>query len=235
MSESHECILQNGLQPPFMMCIYGKSNSGKSHMLRYIMHQINKHSLQTDNTPRFDYGIVMCPTVFVEGCFDYIPSKYIHNEFNPEIVQNLMKLQQKNQDKQAFLILDDLGDDDLKHPVLKELAKKGHHYNITTFILTQYVHLLPPSVRANTFYALGYNVGEGKREMSALYEAYGARIGSECDFKKFYFEAILDHQCVFWDLQCNSQDRNGCSYQIVKAPAEIPPFNIKYRRKLTGK
>ena len=193
-------------------------------MLRYIMHQMNQHG------PRFDYGIVMCPTAFVEGCFDYIPSKYIHNEFNPEIVQNLMKLQQKNQDKQAFLILDDLGDDDLKHPVLKELAKKGRHYNITTFILTQYVHLLPLSVRANTFYALGYNVSKGKREMSALYEAYGARIGSECDFKKFYFEAILDHQCVFWDLQAP-----GGLYQIVKAPAEIPPFNIKYRRKLRGK
>jgi ABC-type ATPase involved in cell division len=54
----------------FFMIIAGKSGSGKSHFLRFLIKEINIHQ-------PFDYGIVISNTYFEKESFDYIPKKYI--------------------------------------------------------------------------------------------------------------------------------------------------------------
>ena len=209
-------------KPSFFMIIAGRSNSGKSWFLRYLMREINIHK-------QFDFGVVMSNTAW-EGSFDYIPKKYIYEEFNEDVIKNLIKIQKDNLskgiNKRAFIILDDcIAEKEMEQPIMKKLAIMGRHYNITTIITTQYVHMISPVLRANSNYNLFFNIGEGVREMKATYDAFGNRFKNYDDFKKFYYNAIKDHKFIMY----NNQEGK---YNIYRAPENIPQFLIKYNKKI---
>ena len=44
---------------------------------------------------KFDFGVVICPTSFNDG-YNYVPKKYIFEEFNENIFKNLISVQKKN-------------------------------------------------------------------------------------------------------------------------------------------
>jgi DNA replication protein DnaC len=67
----------------FFMIICGKSGSGKSHFLQYLIREINKEK-------PFDFGIVMSNTAW-EGAFDYVPDKYVFENFSEKVIKNMMK------------------------------------------------------------------------------------------------------------------------------------------------
>jgi hypothetical protein len=88
----------------------------------------------------FDFGIVMSNIAF-EGSFNLIPSKYVFENFNEEVIKNMVKIQKDNISKSItkryFLILDDcIAEDKMKQPIIKKLAIMGGHYNITTILTT---------------------------------------------------------------------------------------------------
>jgi hypothetical protein len=56
------------------------------------MREINK------SKKPFDFGIVMSNTSW-EGSFDYVPPKYIFEEFNENVLKNLIKIQKDNLQK----------------------------------------------------------------------------------------------------------------------------------------
>ena len=104
---------QLGIQKlPFTMCVYGKSDSGKSYFHKYLMREISK-----SNT-KFDFGVVIFPTSFNDG-FNYVPKKYIFEEINENILKNQISIQKKNVQnnvkKNAFVKLDDLLEDHLNN------------------------------------------------------------------------------------------------------------------------
>jgi hypothetical protein len=208
---------------PFFMIIAGKSGSGKSHFLRFLMKEINIHQ-------PFDYGIVMSNTCFEKESFDYIPKKYIFEEFNEDVIRNMIKLQKTNLSKEvqkhSFLLLDDcIAEKEVDNPIMKKLAIMGKHFNISTILTTQYVHLIPSVIRANAHYNLFFNIGEGVREMKAIYDAFGYRFKNYNDFKQFYYNAIKDHKFIMYNTEEGK-------YNIYRAPENIPPFLIKYNKKI---
>jgi hypothetical protein len=78
----------------------------------------------------------------------------------------MIKLQKTNLSKgvqkHAFLILDDcIAKREVENPIMKKLAIMGRHFNISTILTSQYVHLIPPVIRANAHYNLFFNIGEG--------------------------------------------------------------------------
>lgn len=197
----------------------GKSNSGKSHLLKYLMREYSKHNA-------FSYGVVMSNTSF-EGSFDYIPKKYIYEDFNEDIIKNVIKIQKTNLMKgyrnRAFIILDDCcSENEFMNPVIKKLAVMGRHFLITTILTTQYCHLVPPVLRANSNYNIYFNVGQGLRELKAIYEAYGQRFKSYNEYKQFYYKNIEDHKFIMYVDDC---------YKVFRAPEEIPAFNITFNKK----
>ncbi len=210
------------IQRPFSAIINGKSGSGKSHVLRYIMREISK------SDKPFDYGVVMSNTAW-EGSFDYIPKKYIYEDFNEDVIKNLIKLQKNNLEKkiqkQAFIILDDCcSENEFTNNVIKKLFVMGRHYNISTILTTQYVHLVPPVLRSNSFYNLFFNIGEGYRELQSVYQAYGGRFTSYSDFKEFYYNNIRCHKFIMWNCQKDN-------YQVYRVPQKIPYFKLSYNNK----
>ena len=98
-----------------MMVIIGKKDTGKSFLVRDVLFQTQRH---------FPVGTVISATEAANEFFQtMVPSKFIHDKYRPEIVQNVIKRQatiksKRNTDKtsrggasnvdpRAFLILDD--------------------------------------------------------------------------------------------------------------------------------
>jgi DNA helicase HerA-like ATPase len=180
---------------PFFMIIAGKSGSGKSHFLRFLMKEINIHH-------PFDYGIVMSNTCFEKESFDYIPKKYIFEEFNEAVIKNMIKIRKNNLSKgvqkYVFLILDDcIAEKEAENPIMKKLAIMGRHFNISTILTTQYVHMVSPVLRSNSHYSLFFNI----REMQSTYQSFGNRFKNYDAFKQFYYNAIKDHKFIMYNNQ----------------------------------
>lgn len=209
---------------PALIIINGTQGSGKSHFLKYLMRE---NSLGP--TP-FQFGIVFTNTAF-EGSFPYIPKKYIFENFDENVLKNLMNIQKNNVKKgivkQAFVIYDDCLDEpqQFHNETMKKLSTQLRHYNITMIITTQYAHILGPRYRANAIYSTFFNVGEGRRETEAIFNAYGARFKNFEEFKRFYYANTKDYKFV-------SYNKDTDSYQTYKCPSEIPDFKIKYNRKI---
>lgn len=203
----------------FFLIINGKSNSGKSHLVRWLMREISIHN-------PFSYGIVMSNTAF-EGSFDYIPNKYIFEDFNEDIIRNVIKIQKKNIERgyknRAFIVLDDCcSQNEFMNPVLKKLAVMGRHYFISIILTSQYTNLIPPTLRSNSNFSIYYDIGEGVREMRAVYESYGQRFKSYDEFRQFYYKNIENHQFIMY---CDSE------YKVFRCPEKIPQFKITFNKK----
>ena len=209
----------------WLLILNGKQGSGKSHLISWLMREIynSKHP--------FDYGIVFCNTLF-EDSFDYLPKKYLYENFDEDVLKNLMKLQKDNVKKgikkRAFVIFDDCLDDkkQFSNETIRKLTTQLRHYNISVIFSTQYPHLIPPRVRSNAMYSVFFDIGAGRRELESTYNCYGNRFSSFHDFKQFYFENIKDHKFIMYD-------KNQNKYIVYRAPEEIPSFKYKYNKKIS--
>lgn len=207
-------------KPSFFMTVNGKTGAGKSVFIKYLMREFSIHK-------PFDFGIVMSNTAW-EGSFNYVPKKYVFEDFNEDILKNLIKIQKDNLsksiEKRAFVLLDDCcSENKMKSPILKKLAIMGRHYLITVILSTQYVHLLPPVLRANSFYNVFFDLGQGRRELEACYNSYGQRFKNYDDFKQYYYDNINNHKFILF------QHETG-EYKTFRCPSTIPPFYLKYNK-----
>lgn len=208
---------------PFTLIINGKAGSGKSHLLKYIMRETSKAEIS------FDYGIVFSNTAW-EGSFNYVPEQFVYEDYNEEVIEKLIKLQEDNLkkkiNKQAFIILDDCcSENEYNSTILKKLFIMGRHYMISLILTTQYPHLVPPCLRSNSNFNVFFNIGEGIREMRAVYECYGQRFKNYDEFRIFYYDNIADHKFIMWRGEVDG-------YQVYKAPDIIPSFLLKFNIKI---
>lgn len=210
-------------KPPYLLLINGKQGSGKSHFITYLL----RENMLSEN--KFDYGIVFCNTAFEDSSWQFLPKNYVYEEFQEEVLDNLMKLQRKNLmagiNTSAFVIFDDALDDPDQWTckAMKKLSTQLRHYNISMIISTQYVNLVPPRFRGNSMYSIFFDVGSGVRELEALYSAYGQRFKNYQEFKEFYYNNIKNHQFIMYN-------KDSDEYLVYKAPAEIPKFTFKYNK-----
>ena len=79
----------NKLQLPVSMLICGKPKSGKSHVIKYLLYCF---TAKQDLYKRFSYGVIFCKTSFNKS-YDYIPSSWVYSKYEPDALENLMKIQ----------------------------------------------------------------------------------------------------------------------------------------------
>lgn len=211
------------LTPPYLLIINGKQGSGKSHFIKYLM----RETYFSNN--KWDYGIVFSNTAWENGSWDYLPEKYVYEEYVEKVLINLMAIQKKNLEKKinssCFVIFDDCLDDkdQWTSSCMKKLSTQLRHYNITMIISTQYPHLIPPRFRANAMYSIFFDIGSGVRELDALYNAYGQRFKNFSDFKEYYYNNINDHKFIMYNKDTDK-------YLTYRCPEKIPEFNYKYNK-----
>jgi hypothetical protein len=206
------------LEKPFFLLIAAKPNSGKSHLIRYIM-TLNHADYHKDP---FKYGVVFTNTSFNNG-YDYIPSDYVHAQYNPDIIAKLMQIQIKNNcSHRAFCLFDDcLPLKGFNSQVWIDLATQFRHYNISLIVSTQYIYRIPPTQReCCTHFAMFYQATS--RSINACYETIGSYFDNQKEFSKFITERLGNHKFVLFDTRGNidSNDKN-ILYPVMTCPPKV--------------
>lgn len=155
----------------------GKRRTGKSWVFRNLMYVFK------DKIPA---GIVISQTDELNKFWrQYVPSKYIYNKYEPEILDavfdrqkqilNDHNLSESEKDKKApfFVLLDDvISDQRLKFDSnLMELFVAGRHYRLFVLITTQYAKAITPTLRGNTDYCFMMKCIQS-RQREALWEDF---------------------------------------------------------------
>lgn len=212
---------------PSLIIITASIGSGKSHLLRYIMNEIKD---------KLDYGIVFSHTIFDDENLDYIPKKFKHRVYNPDLIKSLMKIQSeqpKQIRKKAFMILDDfLGGKSTKKtpnwstcPVFTDLLSELRHYNVFIVINTQYINKIPPIVREQALNVAIFN-SDTKRSLNALYESYGQSFNSYDLFREHILRNVKEHNFLWYTRGVSNMKER---YKIMNAPKKIPKFMLRYK------
>ena len=211
---------------PGLHIICGLQGGGKSHLIRYIMHEKRR---------TFNWGIVFTQTKFGGGNFDYIPENFVHAQYSPAKLIALKKLQERlikdGKSPAAFIIFDDcLYGKIWNDPELLSLCTQLRHYNITCIISTQYPNALPPPLRTNAFTVSIFQMTT-ERALKALYESFGQLFESYTAFRQYIFANTGDHSFLLFDAR-NGGTTVAERYYVMKAPADIPQFMMKMTKKI---
>lgn len=203
---------------PGLTLIIGLQGSGKSTLIRYIMHA---------NRKKFSYGLVFCNTAFSGDSFDYVYDKWIHPEFNENALVSLMNIQKKEREKHtAFVIFDDaIFGAQWKNEKFKQLITQLRHYNIWCCISSQYPHAIPPTLRSNAFNCFMFCMGT-ENALKALYESYGMFFNSFNEFKNYLLKNTGSYQFIHFDAR-NTSSNIAEKYHVMKIKNKIPKFTIE--------
>ena len=147
----------NEIKDDKVVVLIGKRDTGKSFLARDILYH-------HQNIP---VGQVISGT---EGANQFyqkiVPKLFIHDEFKPDIISNMlarqkMMIEKKNGggleasiDPRAFLILDDCLYDNTwaKDKYMRSVFMNGRHYKLLFILTMQYALGIPPNLRTNIDY-----------------------------------------------------------------------------------
>ena len=135
-----------------ILVFIGKRGTGKSTLVRDIL-SYHKH---------IPSGVVFSSTEESNGYWGkHIPDVYIHDEYDPDVMQAIVDLQRKKRstDKEkpppgAFILCEDCMADRhfAKDKTLRGVFFNGRHWNILLLITMQYCLGIDPALRANIDY-----------------------------------------------------------------------------------
>lgn len=211
---------------PGFIIISASQGSGKSHLIRYLIHK---------NRKDIDYCIVFCNTSF-DASYDYIPKEYVHPMYDEQVLDNLMNIQsklvKKGIKKNAWLIFDDcLFDGQFNSKPFMRLSTQLRHYNITCIISTQYPQIVKPQFRNNCF-QVGMFKTSTLNALQALYSSYGQEFNTFQEFKSYLNKATNQQYTFVWFDKTITTDDIQKKYQISLCPAKIPKFVLEFNLKI---
>lgn len=213
---------------PGLVILNSKPGGGKSHASRYIM---------SENRGLFAHGIAFSKSAFNEGNLDFVPDyggdpRYLnfrHLRYDGTVLREFLAGQARYPvDKRplGFVIIDD----DISEPgmfedeVMIDLASMYRQYNVFALVCTQYINKI-----STTFRECATQVGlfrmDSKRAIEAAYESYGQDFEDEKSFKRFLQTSTTPSSAHY---MCWKDKEGGAPWQVVRAPAVIPPFRIEY-------
>ena len=142
----------NGAGPA--TCVFiGKRGTGKSTLVADILYHCKKIPM----------GVAISATEDGNAFYSsHIPDIFIHSEYKPEIIQQIITRQKKAISKNpgkkdptndAFVLLDDCMYDKkmIKDPNIRGIFMNGRHWRITFMLTMQYCMDLPPDLRKYRF------------------------------------------------------------------------------------
>ena len=134
-----------------VVVLIGKRDTGKSYLCKDILYYHNS----------IPVGQVISGTEAANQFYtELVPKLFIHEEFNTEIVTNMLKRQKmmvekknngENVDPRAFLILDDCLYDNkwTRDPCMRAVFMNGRHWKLLFILTMQYALGVPPNLRTN--------------------------------------------------------------------------------------
>ena len=187
----------NDIKDDKVVVLIGKRETGKSFLCKDILYN---HS----NIP---VGQVISGTEAANEFYSkMVPKLFIHEEYQPAIIQNILKRQRMMLDKwkanntidpRAFLVLDDCLYDNswTKDKNVRSLFMNGRHFKILFMITMQYALGIPPNLRTNIDYIfiLRENYMSNRKR---LYEHYAGMFPNFEMFCQVMDQCTENYECL---------------------------------------
>ena len=214
----------NDIKDDKVVVLIGKRETGKSFLCKDILYN---HS----NIP---VGQVISGTEAANEFYSkMVPKLFIHEEYQPAIIQNILKRQRMMLDKwkanssidpRAFLVLDDCLYDNswTKDKNVRSLFMNGRHFKILFMITMQYALGIPPNLRTNIDYIfiLRENYVSNRKR---LYEHYAGMFPNFEMFCQVMDQCTENYECL---VVHNNAKSNKLQDQVFWYKAE-PHDDVK--------
>ena len=147
---------------------------------------------------------------------EYIPSCFIHSEWDPGLVETLFEDQEKVKKwkgamQPTFGVFDDLmfNKDFVKSPVIREVFMNGRHSKLFTLVTAQWLMDVPASLRANVDYVfvLKDNVRANRER---VYTQFGGMFDDMYTFDSVMKQLTEDHHCMVLRNKSLSYNVSDC-------------------------
>jgi len=210
---------------PVIILLFGKPDSGKSHALKYMVTEACANGL-------FNFGIIFSVTASFSGDFDFIPSKYIINGYNEDILVNYIEKLKKwrlRHNKQPappnFIIFDDVVGDLVVSKYFKKFLTTHRHTSTTVFIATQYpTECCGVVAREIISYGLVFRQAS-EQAIINIYKCFGGYM-EKADFLHILEDATKEkYQCLLVNAQ---ETDTKLKFKKYRAPAEINMTKLIY-------
>lgn len=209
----------------------GKRNTGKSFLIRDLLwHKRN-----------IPIGTVISGTEGANSFYSQIvPSLLIHEEFNPQIISNVLKRQQiltkqmmkdketkgnSQIDRRNFFIMDDCMFDNkwVTDKFIRSLFMNGRHYGILYILALQYVMGIPPVLRGNVDYVfiLRENLVSSRKR---IYEQFAGIFPTFEFFCQIMDQCTENFECLVIHNGSQSNRLEDCVFWYKAEPH--PDFKI---------
>ena len=181
----------------------GKRETGKSFLVKDMLYHHQD----------IPVGTVISGTEGANAFYsNMMPSIFIHGDYKPELIQNVLKRQKKvitqikkekeeygtcNIDPRAFLILDDCLYDKswINNKYIRSLFMNGRHYKMMFVITMQYSLGIPPNLRTNVdfVFILRENYVSNRKR---LYEQYAGMFPHFDIFCQVMDQCTENYECL---------------------------------------
>jgi hypothetical protein len=217
-------MITDSLQIPGITLIIGKTQSGKSHLLKYLLKALYLEG-------RFSFGCVVSMTSQFTNDWDCIPRNFhltpdrTEDYLKKSLLPKMAQLKSAGYYVPAFIILDDcLGELKWNDAFWTQVATTVRHYNISLFITTQYLKKIPSVIRSQCsqyFFLKMMN----QLELKGAYEQCFSMSMKYDQFVNFIFENTKNFKAIF--VNNHSLDNENL-YQVIQAPPRIMPFYMRF-------
>jgi len=186
---------------PCRICVFiGKRGCGKSQLVTDILYHMRKIPM----------GVVMSGTEESNEYYqEFVPDSYIYGQYEPEIIDKVIKNQQavikkcktpeekEDINNSVFMLLDDCMFDNkwTRDKNMRCIFMNGRHYRIFFMLTLQYCMDLPPSLRGQIDYVfiLRDNVLENKQK---LYKHFFGIFPSFESFNDVFTQCTENYECL---------------------------------------
>jgi hypothetical protein len=159
--------------------IVGERQSGKTILTIELLKQIGGN---------YDFICIFSATAGMDSAWKSanLKNTTMYDEFNEEIILELMEEQKLNPERKILVVLDDFAEElkGSRKSALNQLATKGRHYRISFIFTTQKYNFAPPVIRNNVQEIVIFKINNGK-EMNT--------IKTELEEPCFSFTKMLEH------------------------------------------
>jgi len=219
------------------LCFCSKRHSGKSFLIREIMHHFRS----------IPCGIVLAPTDKATDFYaSFIPSSFVHYDYRPELLSSFFHRQEyiieKNKkrtasgkaplDDRAFLIMDDCLSSKGewgKDPNVAKMFFEGRHYKALFIFAMQFPLALKPEFRSNFdfVFLLGEDFISNQKR---LYEHYAGMFPTFELFRKVFTEATDNYGCLVINNRVKSKNiEDKVFWYRARDPGPFIVGNAKFR------
>jgi energy-coupling factor transporter ATP-binding protein EcfA2 len=214
MLKSHRTIL-----------IIGKRGTGKSTLLKDILYHIRK---------QIDFAIAICGTLDTVDMFEQcLPTSNIYNEYNIEIVRNVLNctrlLSEQNKTRHILLALDDCMYDKsvMKSKEMREIHMNGRHHNLWFINSVQYLMDIGPELRTNIDYVfcLKENIIANRKK---IHQYFFGVFNTYEEFSFVFDKCTENYECLVLDNTLQSNKVDDCVFHY-KANPHINKFRLGKR------